>query len=98
MTENVCIFESDDDRTYGPHNIDRSIADDGYRRMIYGDTGRLGHVSGKAIETCDWLTYCDKATTDEAELLFVKLFEMYAPVRDLAMFGSNDLSKWKEVT
>jgi len=70
--------------------MDRRVGADGFRRVMKS-TGVQINLGGAPMEPCDTLEASSVELTGN-ELLFVKNFEMMAPIFDYAMFAPDDLS------
>ena len=90
-SENLCYFVASSTNTVGAsgHNIDRSVAADGFR-VIQGSSGSTLTLSPRPWTQGDVLAATTTEQTGDA-LNYVKAFEMMAPLRDLMMYSPNTL-------
>merc|ERR1719482_1932551 len=84
----------------GPHNIDRSVAKDGFRQVSDASGSPL-RVSPKPWTQGDKLTKSANLLADDL-IAYAEIFELVAPLRDAMMYDpkslSTDATRWGVLT
>lgn len=98
--EDMCYFVSTGSDTMGPHNIDRSVAADGFRQVSDVNGSPLS-ISPKPWTQEDKLTASSEFLGDDM-IAYVNVFELVAPLRNAMMYDlktlSTDAAAWGVLT
>ena len=98
--EDMCYFVSTGSDTMGPHNIDRSVAADGFRQVSDVNGSPLS-ISPKPWTQGDQLTASSELLGDDM-IAYANVFELVAPLRNAMMYDpktlSTDAAAWGVLT
>jgi len=98
--EDMCYFVPTGSETMGPHNIDRSVAEAGFRQVSDASGSPL-RVSPKPWTQGDKLTKSANLLADDL-IAYAEIFELVAPLRNAMMYDpkslSADATRWGVLT
>ena len=88
--EDMCYFAATGSETMGPHNIDRSVAEAGFRQVSDASGSPL-RISPKPWTQGDKLTKSANLLADDL-IAYAEIFELVAPLRDAMMYDPKSPS------
>jgi hypothetical protein len=94
----MCYFVATGSDTMGPHNIDRSVAEDGFRQVSDASGSGL-LITPKPWTQGDQLTQSSELL-DNDHIAYANVFELIAPLRDAMMYDPASLTadRWAELS